>query len=106
MRDMMITAEEKKEASEHSIVRDEPKYPYGLKIHVDENTYEKLGLSDVPTVGEKYMIIAVAEVCDVHQAKYEGDEAKICMGLQITEMDIKKNKEEKNAADTLYGGDA
>lgn len=100
MKSMMISAEEKKEMMSESI--DPPKYPYGLKIHFNEESFEKLGIED-PKVGEKFMILAMAEVCDVHQNKYEGDVPKICMGMQIMEIELKKDGgEKKDIANELY----
>ena len=101
----MITAEEKKNMSIESCVSDRPKYPYGLKLHFNSESFKKLDMSEAPQVGEKYMILAYAEVCDVQQEKYEGDEKSISFGLQIMDIDLKKkNNDDKNHADKLYGG--
>lgn len=103
MKDMMISDMEKKENSEHLVMSDEPKYPYGLKLYFDENSYKKLGLSEAPMVGQKFMLIANAEVCEVRQSRYEGDEVKMCMEMQIMEIDIKPKEKEKDIANELYG---
>ena len=105
MRDLSITDKEKKEASVHSVLEDTPKYPYGLKLHIDEETFEKLGLADAPTTGDKFMILAVAEVSDIRQERYRGDEKKHSMGLQIMQMEVKPHKDKKDAASTIYGGE-
>ena len=108
MTDMSVSTEEKKEMAEHSVVRDVEKYPYGLRLHLDSNSYKKLGISEVPTVGDKVAILAYAEVCDVHQNKYEGDEKQVSIGLQITDMEIKEkenDEDKRSTADKLYGSD-
>ena len=88
-----------------SVVEDRPRYPYGLCLHIDECTYEKLGLKDPPKVGEKMMVLAMVEVNEVRQAKYEDDVPKHCLSLQITEMDLKKKEKEKDTAGKLYGSE-
>jgi len=104
VRDMSISPEEKRDEAQPSVVSDSPRYPYGLKIHFDEKSFKKLGLSEVPKVGDKYMILAYAEVCDMHQNKKEGDEMHLSMGMQLTEVEVKKKeKESKTTEQQLYG---
>lgn len=83
----------------------EPDYPYGLKVHVDEHSFSKLGLDKAPEVGKTVMIMAEAKVCDVHQYESDG-EAKHSMGLQITAMEVKPAKaDDKDIAGSLYDKD-
>lgn len=96
MKDMVITTEEKKDRQEHSIVCDVPKYPYGLKLHFDHESFKKLGMAEPPKVGTKMMVMAYAEVCGVDQQKYEGDVPKISMGLQIMEVELKEKEENRS----------
>lgn len=105
MKSLKIEASEKKENAHPSIVADSPQYPYGLKLHFDEMTYKKLELGEVPKVGDKFMVLAYAEVCDVHQNKYEGDQPQISMGMQIMDIELKKKEMEKqrDIASELYG---
>jgi hypothetical protein len=103
---MEISSEEKKEMAQPSVVSSAPKYPYGLKIHFDEDSFSKLGI-EPPKVGTKFMVLAIAEVCDVHQEKYDGDVPRVSVGMQITDIDLKsKEKEEsEDIAGKLYGGE-
>lgn len=103
MKSMVISTEEKKEMASPSVVRETSKYPYGLKIHLDEDSYKKLGMQGTPTVGQKVMILAQAEICDVHSNKYEGDVAEISVSMQITDMDVKSAEKETSTAEKLYG---
>lgn len=104
MKSMKISSEEKKEMSLPSVVSDKPKYPYGLKLHFDETSFAKLEM-EAPRVGEKFMVLAYAEVCDVHQEKYEGDVPRYSMTLQLMDVDLKKKEQEekKSVANELYG---
>lgn len=103
---MIISEEEKKENSSTSVLESD-RYPYGLKIHIDEDTYKKLGLGAVPKVGEKFAILAMAEVADIHQNKTTDDRMHVSMSLQITDMDMKAAEEEKEekkpTSEVLYG---
>lgn len=103
MKDMKISTEGKKDASEYSEVMDREQYPYGLKIHFDEKSYKKLGMDDAPEVGKKFMMMAEVEVCDVQMHKYEGDEKKISMGMQIQAIELKESESEsKDIASAMY----
>ena len=104
MKSVEITASEKKDMAYPSVVSDKPKYPWGLRVTVDGETYKKLDLKEIPQVGDKMMMLCLVEVCSVSNEKYEGDENNISVGLQITDMEIKKSEAEKKPAENmLYG---
>jgi hypothetical protein len=103
MKDMSISIQEKKEESSPSVVDDKPRYPYGLKIHFDPKSFDKLGLEGAPKVGEKFMMMAMVEVCDVHQEKMADDVPEIGVGMQITSLELKESEKEKSTEDKLYG---
>ena len=98
---------EKKEESMPSVM-DRESYPYGLKVHINEECFEKLGLGEVPKVGTKMMMLAVVEVTDIHKSEKGDDKAYYSMGLQITDMALNKKemKEEKSTSQVLYGSEA
>lgn len=106
MKDMVISSKEKKDMHVNSVVTDAPQYPYGLKLFIDERTYEKLELRKLPQVGEKFMIMAVAEVTHVSQTRNEGSEKSYSMELQIMGLDLKEreSEEKQTPAYSLYGG--
>jgi hypothetical protein len=71
-------------------VYDEPAYPYGTRLHLNSETLAKLGIKDMPKVGTKVRIMAMAEVVSVSQnQERDGDENRE-LGLQITDMDVPK----------------
>lgn len=104
MKSMRIDEQEKKEQSESSVL-DRPDYPYGLELHIDENSFEKLGMSDAPDPGQEFMVLAKATVQDVHKSKHSGGKDHINFRLQITDMELKasEKKEEKSTESVLYG---
>lgn len=97
MKDMMITTEEKKDRHEHSIVCDEPQYPYGLKMRFDHESFKKLGMSEPPKVGTKVMVMGYGKVCGVDQVEYEGDMPKTSMEIQLMAVEIKPKEAEEQA---------
>lgn len=73
----------------------EPDYPYGLRISLDEESLKKLGITDLPEVGQAMTLQARVEVVSVSQ--YEHTEGKSRdMSLQITDMalDTPDNKQQ------------
>lgn len=78
------------------------KYPYGLRIHLNNECLEKLGIKELPKVGDKFMIQAVAIVSDVHGSQMRDGDVDKSMGLQICEMGCSHKTEKKSASETIY----
>lgn len=81
-----------------------PEYPYGLTICIDDDLLAKLGITDLPPVGTKFRIEALAEVCSTSQYANQSG-ADQSMSLQITDMELDAgNTEPKSIANRIYGG--
>ena len=89
------------DTSKDEVMMDEDKYPYGLKIHLHDEELDKLGISELPNVGEKIKLEAVVVVESVSERQELGDENDRDVRLQITEMGL--IAESKDAAHELYG---
>lgn len=72
-------------------------YPYGLRLYLNEEQVEKLGLSkNPPAAGSVLGLQAAVVVCSMSQsvdpnsaAEGEGaNEIEVCLTLQITDMEI------------------
>ncbi|MCK5604860.1 hypothetical protein KAR91_23420 [Candidatus Pacearchaeota archaeon] len=85
--DMKRTKAEKKEGSETACCPgDQEDYPYGLRIHLNTEEIEKLGIS-LPEVGSTMVLIANAKVVSVRESADEnGNDRNI--EFQITEMEL------------------
>jgi len=104
MKSMVMSGHDKSESTLGASMKDEEKYPYGLKIHLDEDSFSKLDLTSTPKVGDKFMMLAMVEVSDMHKSNSMGDELKVSMGLQITDLELKsKEAEKESTASKLYG---
>lgn len=101
MADMRSSAEERKEMI--GTPSKGPKYPYGLRITLDAETVEKLGLKEMPKVDDMLRFMADSKVISVSSdEESDGDEKEYSVQLQIVDMEIEKGKNETNVVDALY----
>jgi len=73
---------------------EEPRYPYGLSLHLEEDSMEKLGLDDLPAVGTVLLLKARVKVESVSVREHSGSDKTRNMGLQITAKDLGEDKGE------------
>lgn len=66
---------------------DDPIYPKGLKIELETDDLDKLGMTSMPSLGTKMKIEAeVVVVCTSIEMTQGGEER--CLSLQITDLNI------------------
>lgn len=83
---------------------DAPRYPWGLSVSLDNEVLEKLGMKELPEVGDELELLArvtVTRVSSTDQA--EGGPSRD-VGLQMTEMALEAPTRRKSTADVLYRG--
>lgn len=84
---------------------DLPRYPYGLSLQLDDDTLEKLGITDLPKVGTSMLaqitVLVTGTSQRATQLTKDGETTDTCLSLQITDMDIAAPV--KSAASVLYG---
>lgn len=107
MVNMKMSREEAKEYTLGAEVDDSPKYPYGLRLDLNDDSLEKLGITALPKVGTEMTITAKVVVTSVSAYDSQGGEPEQNVCLQITDMEIGNSQAERNnsAANALYGGD-
>lgn len=89
--DMKYTkAEAKAEAEEYSkpSLDNEPRYPWGLQIRLEDEELKKLGITDLPEVGAEFHLTVVAEVQSATESKMASGRTDRCVCLQITMLGI------------------
>lgn len=91
--DKLVSMKIEKDAAEKlygepTVGMPEMQYPYGLKICLDEASLSKLGIQELPEVGQKMTIEALVEVVSVskYDTKQSGVDRKV--DLQITDMEL------------------
>lgn len=103
MVDMKLSAEAQKSYPEIAVA-DKPRYPYGLCISLDKDALDKLGIKDLPDIGQEFMLKAKVEVSGYSESESAGGHVYKSLSLQITEMDLgKKKSSSDDTAKKLYG---
>lgn len=90
MKSMKITAEERKAKEkkyENCIPSCGEKYPYGLRIHLDDDVMSKLGLKSLPKTGTKMALTAEVNV-ESTESRDSTDGKRESMSIQITAMEL------------------
>ncbi len=87
-----------------AIAYDKPQYPYGLEISLDNDCLAKLGIDEVPEVGDVLTLKAKVIVKSTMESDSLNGGENCCMSLQITDMELGGVKPESSAAaKKLYG---
>lgn len=63
-----------------------PDYPYGLCIHMDGDELEKIGIKELPKIGEEWVIVCKCLVTRVSQDASSTREEYKSVDLQITDI--------------------
>ena len=83
LRDMKLSRSEKAEDAEQPSA---PDYPYGLRLNLDQDALEKLGI-ELPDVGETFFVVAVATVQSVSEHKSD-EHTSQDVSLQIKQLSL------------------
>jgi hypothetical protein len=94
MKNMMLSKSEAKDMMPTEAKMDTPKYPYGLRLELNDETMKKLGLNGLPDVGEVMMLCAKVVVERVSQNDTAEGGKRQDMSLQITEMMLEEGDAE------------
>ena len=102
LKSMKVSKKDKKKIEREIMVADEPKYPWGLRIHLDEDSISKLDMDKLPSAGDKKMLIAIVEVSEVGEHDSMNGKKRRNLQLQITDMSLEKVAS-NDTLETLYG---
>lgn len=94
----MKHSEQEMNDEEDSVMAEKPEYPYGLEISLQAESLDKLGVKDLPKVGDAFLLAAKAQVCCV----MEDDEGQRMVRLQITDLALQAGKAEKSTESKIY----
>ena len=104
---MAMSKEKAAEQSPSTLAEPEmPRYAYGLRIELDDDALEKLGITGLPKVGTEMMITANVCVCAIGSSDSQEGDAESHVSLQITDMalgDEDEPKGKRSPAKALYG---
>lgn len=100
----MSDAEKKDKAMPDSVIDDRPKYPYCLRLHLESDVVDKLGLKEMPDVEDIMSLVAKVKVMGVRIEENNGI-PKHSLELQITDMSLSNGEGEvKKEENDFYKG--
>lgn len=102
LKSMKLTQKDEKKSMESCVIEN-PKYPYGLTIRLENESIEKLGIGEIPESGKKMMVIAEVEVVGTNVRSMSNGKDHKSIELQITDMSLNDKEKKKEASDKLYG---
>jgi hypothetical protein len=82
--DMKLT---KKEAKDNEVASESPRYPYGLKINLDDEELKKLGFDTLPDVGDEFIVVGVGPVTSVHERE-DQDGTDRSFSIQLEKLEV------------------
>ena len=97
MTDMALTkAEIKDEKAEAGVMEPSvPKYPWGLQVRLEREELDKLGITDLPDVGDVLSLMVSARVTGVTETQMaNAQDTECCVTLQIEEIGVHDMAEE------------
>lgn len=82
-----------------------PEYPYGLEVCLCDEVLDKLGVTELPKVGETMIIQCQVTVCSTAENSMQGGDVERRMSLQITDMALSASlpAAKTDAANAMYG---
>ena len=88
---MRKSKEEMREDSQPHESKEE--YPWGLRITLEEDSLDRLGMDTMPEVSKTMTLIATVEVVNVSENANKDEETiRRSLGLQITDMNLSPEK--------------
>lgn len=99
---MKRTESEQKDSEVCGRSAEESRYPWGLRLHLEQPELDKLSLSVMP-IGSEVTITAKAKFVSIHQSEQIDQEKDISCALQITDMDVGIKPDENKVAERMYG---
>lgn len=105
LKSMQLTPEEAKDeyACAPTSDGDAPRYPYGTQLCLGDEALAKLGITQLPVVGTRVMIIAEAYVSGVSMRERQGGKRTQDVDIQITAMDVQPTTQGPDPAAVFYG---
>jgi len=93
-----------RERASAPVMLEEPAYPWGLEVNLDNEGLDRLKVDPLPEVGETMLLMARVRVTRVSSTDNEAGGKQRNIALQITDMGLEDGGEKKDAATTLYEG--
>lgn len=99
--DMKMSKKKKAETEAAPSPSSGPDYPYGLVLNLDKDSLKKLGMDEMPDVGEMCMIHARGEITRVSQSAGENGEDK-SVEIQITKLSVMPGMDDREDVESGF----
>lgn len=94
-------ADMKEESANTPVSESQEQYPYGLRIMLDKDELEKMGMKKLPIIGDEFMIEAMCKVVSVSENASENNETS-SVSLQIIHLGMEPHQAKpKTALDAM-----
>lgn len=90
------------EKAANTLISDQPAYPWGLQLRLDNEQLEKLGITALPAAGVTMTLTAKVEVTSAGMRDSQGGGEQKNLELQITDMALVGERTEHDVATKLY----
>ena len=106
MKSMKLTKSEAEATAPVEAKQDSPAYPWGLRLELNDESMKKLGLEELPEVGETMILHAKVVIDRVSQNDTKDGGKRQDMSLQITDMSLSESGDEETSTEKkLYSTD-
>ena len=95
LKSMRIT---KKEGDDEKDIEFEQDFPFGLRLHLGNDTLDKLDMKDLPELGKVMTLVAQVEVVSLSENSNKDQEDHKNVDLQITDMELLPEKKKVDLA--------
>jgi hypothetical protein len=101
LKNVALTPEEAKDMYKPVEANDAPKYPYGLRLCLNKETLEKLGIGEMP-VGTRVMVMGEGSVVSVNSHQEMDGDKNMSMDVQIEMLAVETKSGVDDIANRLY----
>lgn len=100
MIDMKVAKKDAEKETVEVVEHEEPKYPWGLQLNMNNDELEKLGLMDSKIeVGDEMRIEAVCKVMSVSEDETLNEGVRKNIRYQIIKMEVENEEEEEGVTE-------
>lgn len=101
LKNVALAPDEAKDMYEPKEASDAPKYPYGLRLCLNKETLEKLGLGELP-VGSRVMVMGEGSVVSLNSHQEMDGDKNLSMGVQIEMLAVEPKTTVDDVSKRLY----
>lgn len=83
---------------------DQPDYPWGLTLELNDEVLTKLGLDSLPSVGSSMQLQARVKITSVGENESDSGGKSRHVSLQITALALGSAADQTSPAERLFGG--